>query len=139
MAGQGVSVGREGGWLESMKVQDIVDRLVDLGLDATEAQVFVHLCRMGPSKASAVATAAKIHRTDAYRTLHRLVQRGFVIASLERPVRFEAADPDRVFETMLAAQKARVRGYRFLVVGEGIERKQSDFAAEVAAMTKNAA
>ncbi len=125
VAGQGVSVGREGGWLESMKVQDIVDRLVDLGLDATEAQVFVHLCMMGPSKASAVATAAKIHRTDAYRTLHRLVQRGFVIASLERPVRFEAADPDRVFETMLAAQKA---------VQEGIERARLEISAALSTL-----
>jgi len=42
-------------------------------------------------------------------------------------------------EKMLAAQKTRVRSYRFLVVGEGIEKKQNDFAAEVAAMTKNAA
>jgi elongation factor Ts len=48
-------------------------------------------------------------------------------------------DDKRTVEKMLAAQKAKVRGYRFLVVGEGIEKKQSDFAAEVAAMTKNAA
>jgi elongation factor Ts len=34
---------------------------------------------------------------------------------------------------MLAARKARVLGYRYLVVGEGIERKSADFAAEVRA------
>jgi elongation factor Ts len=48
-------------------------------------------------------------------------------------------DDKQTVEKMLAAHKARVRGYRFLVVGEGIEKKQNDFAAEVAAMTKNAA
>jgi len=48
-------------------------------------------------------------------------------------------DDKQTVEKMLAAQQAKVRGYRFLVVGEGIEKKQSDFAAEVAAMTKNAA
>jgi elongation factor Ts len=48
-------------------------------------------------------------------------------------------DDKQTVEKMLAAQKARVRSYRFLVVGEGIERRQNDFAAEVAAMTKNAA
>jgi elongation factor Ts len=42
-------------------------------------------------------------------------------------------------EKMLAAQKSKLRGYKFLVVGEGIEKKQTDFAAEVAAMTKTAA
>ena len=48
-------------------------------------------------------------------------------------------DDKQTVEKMLAAQKAKLRGYRFLVVGAGIEKKQSDFAAEVAAMTKNAA
>ena len=42
-------------------------------------------------------------------------------------------------EKLLASKKAKLRDYRFLVVGQGIEKKQSDFAAEVAAMTKNAA
>jgi elongation factor Ts len=48
-------------------------------------------------------------------------------------------DDKQTVEKMLAAQKSKLRGYRFLVVGEGIEKKQSDFAAEVAAMTKTAA
>ena len=48
-------------------------------------------------------------------------------------------DDKQTVEKMLAAKKTKVLGYRFLVVGEGIEKKQSDFAAEVAAMTKNAA
>ena len=48
-------------------------------------------------------------------------------------------DDKQTVEKMLAANKSRLRGYRLLVVGEGIEKKQSDFAAEVAAMTKNAA
>ncbi len=48
-------------------------------------------------------------------------------------------DDKLTVEKMLAAQKSKLRGYRFLVVGEGIEKKHSDFAAEVAAMTKTAA
>ncbi len=36
-------------------------------------------------------------------------------------------------EKALAEKKTKLRGYRFLVVGEGIERKSSDFAAEVMA------
>ncbi|HUL96052.1 MAG TPA: translation elongation factor Ts [Usitatibacter sp.] len=48
-------------------------------------------------------------------------------------------DDKQTVEKMLAAQKSRLHGYRFLVVGEGIEKKQADFAAEVAAMAKTAA
>lgn len=36
-------------------------------------------------------------------------------------------------EKMLANRKAKLRGYRFFVVGEGIEKKTTDFAAEVMA------
>jgi elongation factor Ts len=48
-------------------------------------------------------------------------------------------DDKLTVEKMLAAAKASVLSYKFLVVGEGIAKKQSDFAAEVAAMTKTAA
>jgi elongation factor Ts len=45
-------------------------------------------------------------------------------------------DDKQTVEKMLAARKAKVLGYRFLVVGEGIEKKTADFAAEVMSMVK---
>jgi hypothetical protein len=36
-------------------------------------------------------------------------------------------DDKQTVEKMLAAKKAELHGYSFLVVGEGIEKKQSDF------------
>jgi len=48
-------------------------------------------------------------------------------------------DDKLTVEKMLAAAKSKVHSYKFLVVGEGIERKQADFAAEVASLTQSAA
>lgn len=42
-------------------------------------------------------------------------------------------DDKQSVEKMLAAKKAKLNGYAFFVVGEGIEKKSGDFAAEVAA------
>jgi elongation factor Ts len=42
-------------------------------------------------------------------------------------------DDKQTVEKVLAAKKAKLHAYRILVVGEGIERKSSDFAAEVMA------
>ena len=42
-------------------------------------------------------------------------------------------DDKQSVEKILAAKKAKLNAYRFLVVGEGIEKKSSDFAAEVMA------
>ncbi|MBM3351660.1 MAG: elongation factor Ts [Betaproteobacteria bacterium] len=42
-------------------------------------------------------------------------------------------DDKQTVEKMLAARKSKVHGFRFLVVGAGIEKKSADFAAEVMA------
>jgi elongation factor Ts len=42
-------------------------------------------------------------------------------------------DDKQTVEKLLAAKKAKLNAFRFLVVGEGIEKKSSDFAAEVMA------
>ena len=47
-------------------------------------------------------------------------------------------DDKQTIEKMLAAKKGRVNAYAFFVVGEGIEKKSSDFAAEVMAQAGKA-
>jgi len=46
-------------------------------------------------------------------------------------------NPDETVEKYLKANGAAVQSFALYVVGEGIEKKSSDFAAEVAAMTKS--
>jgi len=48
-------------------------------------------------------------------------------------------DDKHTVEKMLAAKRAKLLSYKFFVVGEGLEKKSSDFAAEVAAQAKAAA
>jgi len=45
-------------------------------------------------------------------------------------------DPDQTVEKYLKSKGAKVAGFELYVVGEGIERKKDDFAAEVAAMAR---
>lgn len=45
-------------------------------------------------------------------------------------------NPDETVEKYLKGKGATVRSFEFYVVGEGIEKKKDDFAAEVAAMAK---
>jgi len=47
-------------------------------------------------------------------------------------------DDKQSVEKMLAAKKAKINGYAFFVVGEGIEKKTGDFAAEVMAQAGKA-
>ena len=45
-------------------------------------------------------------------------------------------NPDQTVEKLLAEKKSRVNGFTMFVVGEGIEKKVVDYAAEVAAAAK---
>jgi len=47
-------------------------------------------------------------------------------------------DDKQTVEKMLAAKKAKVHAFAFFVVGEGIEKKSTDFAAEVMAQAGKA-
>jgi elongation factor Ts len=47
-------------------------------------------------------------------------------------------NPDQTVEKLLASKSAKVKGFTLFVVGEGIEKKSGDFAAEVMAQVNHA-
>jgi elongation factor Ts len=61
------------------------------------------------------------------------VQKYLKEATLLGQIFVKAADGKQTIEQLLKGKGAAVHGYTLYVVGEGIERRQNDFAAEVAA------
>ena len=61
------------------------------------------------------------------------VQKFLKEVSLLNQVFVKAADGKQTVEQMLKAMKTEIKGFTLYVVGEGIEKKADDFAAEVAA------
>lgn len=83
----------------TVRLQDAIDRVKDnLQLSGPDAALYVHLCVAGPAKVSDLADALKLHRNDVYRTAERLVTRGLIQTTVERPARFVAIEPDQVFD-----------------------------------------
>ena len=92
-----------------MRSQDAVESFRDaLKLGPSEAAIYVHLCMAGPAKAGDLAGALKLHRNEVYRTATRLLQRGLIEMTMERPARYAAVAPERVFEEELKARLAAV-------------------------------
>lgn len=90
-------------------INDIVAELQEYGLTRNEARVLVFLAKTGPSKASEVARAVQINRTETYRTIRNLQRRGLVEATLERPVRFQSVPFDKCLQVLIDERKARLR------------------------------
>ncbi len=109
-------------------VNDIVADLQDYGLTRNEARVLVFLAKTGPSKASDVARAVQINRTETYRTIRNLQRRGLVEATLERPVRFQSMPFDRCLQILIDERKAKLRILEQR--GENLRRQFEDVRVE---------
>ncbi len=96
--------------LGSLQVQlvNVVAELQEYGLTRNEARVLVFLAKTGPSKASDVALAVQINRTETYRTVRNLQRRGLVEATLERPVRFQSVPFDRCLQILIDEEKTKL-------------------------------
>ena len=97
------------GPLQLQAINDIVAELQEYGLTRNEARVLVFLAKTGPSKASEVARAIQINRTETYRTIRNLQRRGLVEATLERPVRFQSGPFEKCLQVLIDERKARLR------------------------------
>ena len=89
-------------------MEEIVDQLTEYGLSKNEAKVVTFLAKRGAERASVVARALKLNRTETYRTLRNLQRRGLIEASLEQPVRFQAAPFSRCLEILVTERKNRL-------------------------------
>jgi len=90
-----------------VKLQDVIDRLTELGLDRDEASTYVHLRTAGPTKAADIAAAMKEPRQKVYRVLQTLSDKGFVTSTLSRPTLFVAEAPETLFQHLFSAQEQR--------------------------------
>jgi sugar-specific transcriptional regulator TrmB len=90
-------------------INDIVAELLEYGLTRNEARVLVYFAKTGASKASEVARAVQINRTETYRTIRNLQRRSLVEATLERPVRFQSVPFDKCLQILIDERKAKLR------------------------------
>jgi sugar-specific transcriptional regulator TrmB/predicted hydrocarbon binding protein len=90
----------------------LAERLAACGLSPKEAQVFLEVSLAGPGKASEVARRTGLSRTDAYNQLKRLVDRGVVRATVERPMRFVPLPIDDALDVLVKEREDEIQRIR---------------------------
>ena len=89
------------------------ERLVELlgiyGLSEREARTFIFLTRNGACGAGDLARAIGIRRMEAYRLLKRLLERGIVVSTAGKPIKYQAETLDGVISLLTDEQKDFVR------------------------------
>ena len=110
----------------------------------------MHIAASKPKSVDASGVASELIETERRIAIEKAREAGKPEAMLEKiaegsvqkflkdvtllgQVFVKAADGKQTIEQLLRAKGAKVNGFVLYVVGEGIEKKQTDFAAEVAA------
>lgn len=97
----------------ALRLQDAVETFESaLNLGHAEAALYVHLCVAGPAKAGDLASALRLHRNEVYRSAGRLLSRGLIEMTMERPARYAAVSPGQVFDVEIEGRLAAVRELR---------------------------
>lgn len=85
------------------------EQFATLGLSANQFKVFLYIGKYGSKTAIEICRSLRMHRTEVYSLLKKLMNLGIVSATLDRPIRFRAAAPDVAMQVILDAEKERLR------------------------------
>jgi len=130
------------------KIGVLVD--VEGGDEALGKDLAMHIAASKPKALDASGVPTELLETERRIAIEKAREAGKPEAMLEKiaegtvqkylkdvtllgQVFVKAEDGKQTIEQLLKAKGAKVHGFALFVVGEGIEKKQSDFAAEVAA------
>ena len=84
---------------------DLINRLEDCGLEHKDAKIIAILANSEPMKASEIGKAVGITRMDAYNILKRLQQNGYIMSTIDKPMRFTGLPLQTVIEMIILKEE----------------------------------
>jgi sugar-specific transcriptional regulator TrmB len=84
---------------------DRLEILTELGLTVAEAKIYLTLVKLGQTTAQTVAKNAQVDRSETYRVICKLEQKGYLHRIIGNPNRFEASKLTCVLSSLLSERK----------------------------------
>ena len=94
---------------ESSDFKEVCKALINFGLSKNEARVFTYLAKYGEQKAHKISKALSLHRTETYKILKRLEERGLAYRILDKPIKFAAVPIDKALENLVQEERQRIK------------------------------
>ena len=91
------------------QLSTIEETLSRFGLLKNEIKVYLYLARAGEKKASEIAEAISLHRTETFRILRDLEKKGILFSVFEKPLKFTAVPLDKAIDLLVNAQKMKIK------------------------------
>jgi len=89
--------------------KQICKALIKFGLSKNEARVFIYLAKYGEQKAHRISKALSLHRTETYKILKRLEEKGLAYRILDKPIKFAVIPINKALENLVQEEKQRIQ------------------------------
>lgn len=104
-----------------MSQDKILDTLESIGLNPSDAHIYVYLGKKGPQRARDISAVLKIPKNLLYISLKNLQAKGILNASLEKPSRFSAEPFEKVLDMFVRSKMEEVKkieNYKLEILSE---------------------
>ncbi|MBD3229173.1 MAG: hypothetical protein GF329_13400 [Candidatus Lokiarchaeota archaeon] len=94
--------------IRNLKDSEVINKLVYLGIEKSDAKIYLYLSRSGQQRLSTIAQQTGISRAKAYESLTRLIDNGFVFKELtEKQPRYDSISTDLFVKLLELESKER--------------------------------
>ena len=91
----------------------MLDQLPEYGLTEVQAKVYYHLLTLGRTSSTKVAKELDVHRSEVYRVLRELAEKGIVTEHKgKRPILFTPTPPEEALDILLQQQAKTLKRLR---------------------------
>ena len=91
----------------------MIDELRGYGLTEVQAKVYYHLLTLGETSSTKVAKQLNVHRSEVYRVLRELVEKGLVTEKKgKRPIQYTPTHPEEAVNILLQQQSKTLQRLR---------------------------
>ncbi len=88
--------------------ETICGSFIKFGLSKNEARIYVYLAKFGAQKAQNISRSLALHRTETYKILKKLEEKGLICRMLEKPIKFAAVPIDKALANLVQVNKMRI-------------------------------
>ena len=90
-------------------LEKIQSQLSSFGLSSNQCKIYIYLGKYGSSTASDISKVLKFPRTETYKLLATLQNKGIVSASFQHPIQFTAIPLTDAVHSLLNTEKERIK------------------------------
>jgi sugar-specific transcriptional regulator TrmB len=94
---------------DSLSLKRVLEMLAGLGLNQSEAKIYVFLAKRGPHTGKDLCNALSMQKPLLYPCLRNLQSKGLVNATPERPATFSAISFEKVLDLLVEGKMEEVK------------------------------